>query len=113
MGIGPITAGGNGSADLIADASGATTLEALLERQGIQPPRWSPNDVHAENWWSAISQMYAENASGEVQGVIGSNRRPGNVWETVELPRLMENTGVTTITVIDPDTGTETIVFQR
>lgn len=112
-GIGPITAGGNGGADLIAHGSGATTLESLLEQNGIQPPKWSPNDVHAERWWSAVSQMYAENASGEVHAVIGSSLRPGNVWENVELPRLMENPNVTQIIVIDPDTGIETTVFQR
>lgn len=112
-GIGPLTAGGNGAADLIAHGSRATTLESLLEQNGIQPPKWSPNDVHAENWWSAVSQMYAEKASGEVHAVIGSTLRPGNVWENVELPRLMENPNITRIIVIDPDTGIETTVFQR
>ena len=112
-GIGPISAGGNGVADLIAGGSHATTLEGLLESKGIQPPKWSPNDTYADNWWSAVSQMYAENTSGEVHAVIGPNLRPGNVWENVELPRLMENPNVTKIIVIDPDTGIETIVFQR
>ncbi|EPQ21541.1 hypothetical protein J108_20675 [Mycobacteroides abscessus subsp. bolletii CRM-0020] len=57
--------------------------------------------------------MYAESASGEVRAVIGSNLRPGNVWQTVELPRLMDNPHVNRIVVIDPDTGIETTVFQR
>jgi hypothetical protein len=113
MGIGPISAGGNGAADLIAGGSNATTLEGLLESNGINPPKWSPTDTYADNWWSAVSQMYAENSSGEVYAVIGPNLRPGNVWETVELPRLMQNPNVTTITVIDPATGIETTVFER
>ncbi|MGE2736078.1 hypothetical protein [Mycolicibacterium vaccae] len=112
-GIGPMAAGGNGAADLIAHGSNATVLEALMEKNGIQPPKWSPTDVHAENWWSAVSQMYAANASGEVHAVVGSNLRPGNVWESFELPRLIENPNVTRIIVIDPDTGIETIIFQR
>jgi hypothetical protein len=113
MGIGPISAGGNGAADLIAGGHRATTLEGLLDANGIQPPKWSPTDVHAENWWSAVSQIYAENASGEVRAVVGPNLRPGNVWENVELPRLMDNPNVAKIIVIDPDTGIETTVFQR
>ena len=112
-GVGPVIAGGNGNADLIAIGNNGTTLEALLEAQGIQPPVWTPGDVHAQNWWSAVSQTYAENCSGEVTAVIGSNLRPGNVWETVELPRLMQNPDVTQITVINSDTGVATIVFRR
>ncbi|CPW03017.1 Hypothetical protein ERS075662_02990 [Mycobacteroides abscessus] len=112
-GIGPISAGGNGAADLIADGSRATTLEGLLDSQGIKPPKWSPTDDYAQKWWDGTSQMYAESASGEVRAVIGSNLRPGNVWQTVELPRLMDNPHVNRIVVIDPDTGIETTVFQR
>ncbi|WP_100484957.1 endonuclease [Mycobacteroides abscessus] len=112
-GIGPISAGGNGAADLIADGSRATTLEGLLDSNGIKPPKWSPTDDYAQQWWNGTSQMYAENASGEVRAVIGSNLRPGNVWQTVELPRLMDNPNVSRVVVIDPDTGIETIVFQR
>ncbi|WP_100459589.1 hypothetical protein [Mycobacteroides abscessus] len=112
-GIGPISAGGNGAADLIADGSRATTLEGLLDSQGIRPPKWSPTDSYAQKWWDGTSQMYAESASGEVRAVIGSNLRPGNVWQTVELPRLMDNPYVNRIVVIDPDTGIETTVFER
>ncbi|WP_212757699.1 hypothetical protein [Mycobacterium sp. DBP42] len=113
IGIGPISAGGNGAADLIAGGNTATTLEGLLDANGIQPPKWSPTDVYADNWWSAVSQIYAENASGEVHAVVGSNLRPGNVWENVELPRLMDNPNVTKIIIIDPDTGIHTTVFER
>ncbi|WKG05766.1 hypothetical protein [Mycolicibacterium sp. HK-90] len=113
IGIGPISAGGNGAAELIAGGNSATTLEGLLDANGIQPPKWSPTDVYADNWWSAVSQIYAENASGEVHAVVGSNLRPGNVWENVELPRLMENPNVTKVIVIDPDTGIHTTIFER
>lgn len=112
-GIGPISAGGNGAADLIADGSHATTLEGLLDSNGIKPPRWSPTDDYAQQWWNGTSQMYAENASGEVRAVVGSDLRPGNVWQTVELPRLMDNPNVSRVVVIDPDTGIETTVFER
>lgn len=113
IGVGPVSAGGNGAADLLAHGSNGTTLESLLELHGVEPPKWSPGDTYSENWWSGVSRLYAENASGEVHAVVGSNLRPGNVWETVELPRLMDNPNVTKIVVINPDTGYETIVFRR
>lgn len=113
MGIGPESAGGDGSAARIADSFNGTTLEGLLERNGIEPPKWSPDDPAAERWWSDVSDMYAGNVSGEVRAVVGSQLRPGNIWESVELPRLMENPAVTRITQIDAETGHATEIFSR
>lgn len=113
VGIGPSSAGGNGSADLFADSHSGTTLEGLLERNGISPPKWSFDDPAAEAWWSKVSETYAANARGEVHAVIGQNLRPGGVWQTVELPRLMDNPNVTKIVIIDPETGAETSIFER
>jgi hypothetical protein len=113
IGVGPESAGGSGSASRIADSHNGTTLEGLLERNGIQPPKWSPDDPAAERWWSDVSDMYAQNASGEVRAVVGAQLRPDNIWQHVELPRLMENPNVTRITEIDAGTGRETEVFNR
>ncbi|MCV7101197.1 hypothetical protein [Mycobacterium palustre] len=88
-------------------------MEGLLERNGVKPPKWSFDDPAAEQWWSQVSGMYAENTQGEVHAVIGSNLRPGNVWETIELKRLIENPNVTKIVIIDPETGGETTIFER
>ncbi len=112
-GIGPTSAGGNGSADVYAASHSGTTLEGLLERNGITPPKWSFDDPAAEEWWSKVSETYADNAQGEVRAVIGSDLRPGGVWQSVELPRLMNNPNVTRIVIIDPETGTETTIFER
>lgn len=113
VGIGPESAGGSGAADLYAASHNGTTLEGLIEGNGITPPKWSFDDSPSQEWWSEVSRIYASNAEGEVRAVVGSNLRPGNIWETVELPRLMENPNVTRIIIIDPDTGTETIIFER
>lgn len=113
VGIGPQSAGGNGLADMLADANQGTTLEGLLEKNGVRPPKWSFDDPDAELWWNEVSGMFARNVQGEVHAAIGSNLRPGNVWETVELPRLINNPNVTRITITDPDTGVETVVFKR
>lgn len=112
IGVGPESAGGSGAADALAGSHG-TTLEGLIDSNKIITPKWSPDDPMAEKWWSEVSRTYAENARGEVHAVIGSNLRPGNIWENVELPRLMANPNVTRIVVVDPDTGLERIVFER
>lgn len=113
VGIGPTSAGGNGSADVYAASHSGTTLEGLLERNGITPPKWSFDDPAAEEWWSKVSETYASNSQGEVRAVIGPDLRPGGVWQSVELPRLMNNPNVTKIVIIDPETGAETTIFER
>jgi hypothetical protein len=113
IGIGPESAGGNGSADLFAASHGGTTLEGLLERNGVKAPLFDFTDAASQEWWSTVSGMYAENVQGEVYAVVGSNVRPGNVWETVELPRLIDNPNVTKIVVIDPETGLQKTICER
>ncbi|MEM6108583.1 hypothetical protein AAHS21_20465 [Mycobacterium sp. 050272] len=113
IGIGPVSAGGNGAADLYAGSHEGTTLEGLLERNGVVPPKWSFDDPAAQDWWSRVSGMFAENVVGQVHAVIGSDLRTGNVWETVELPRLMDNPNVTRIVIIDPENGSVTNIFER
>jgi len=45
--------------------------------------------------------------------VVGQSLRKGNIWENVELPRLMGNDNVTKITTIDPMTQSEKVIFIR
>ena len=70
------------------------------------------------NWyikeiWSQVSKEYAEKVSGEVKAVIGKDLRPNNIWESFELPALKNNINVTKITIIDPETLIEKIIFIR
>ena len=51
--------------------------------------------------------------SGRTDGVVGAELRPGNIWENVELPRLIKNPNVTKITIIDSKTGIEIVIFER
>ena len=76
-------------------------------------PEWDFNNPSTMEAWDAASGAYAEQVSGEIRAVIGSELRTGNIWENVELPRLMKNTNVTKITTIDPKTGVEKIIFER
>lgn len=111
IGVGPDD---SGIAELIAHGSGGTTLEMTLAEKGIDPlPVWNRHDPVSVQFWEDASAAYAENAQGEVTAIIGSNLRPGNVWQTVEIPRLMENPDITRIVQIDPDTGQSTTIFER
>jgi RHS repeat-associated protein len=113
VGVGPVSAGGDGSSVRFAEAHSGTVLEDLLERNGVEAPKWSPGDVAAQKWWSDVSDMYAGNVTGEVRAVVGSQLRPGNIWQSVELPRLMDNPAVTRIVEIDAGTGAERVLFDR
>ncbi len=111
IGVGP---DGSGIAELIAQGSGGTTLEMRLAENGVNPlPVWNRHDPVSVQFWEDASAAYAENARGEVTAIIGSNLRPGNVWQTIEIPRLMENPEITRIMQIDPDTGQTTTIFER
>lgn len=111
IGVGP---DGSGIAERVADGSGGTTLEMTLENNGLHPlPAWNRHDPESVRFWEEASAAYAENARGEVTAVVGSDLRPGNIWQTVEIPRLMDNPNVTRIVQIDPDTGDLTVIFQR
>ena len=103
---------GPGAAANIAAPKGGTTLESLMESRGVHLPPWgNGEDPAVVKAWEAVSDTYAQGVSGEVRAVVGSDLRPRNVWQTVELPRLMSNPKVTRIIQIDPETGVESILF--
>jgi len=101
--------GGEVRALEIAKSKGGTTLEGLLDDKGIKMPAWTDNP----EIWADVSAEYANQVSGEVRAVVGKELRPDNIWENVELPRLKTNTNVIKITIIDPDTLEETVIFTR
>ena len=105
--------GGADNAANIAKSRGGVTLESTIESQNIVMPEWDFNNPSTMEAWDLASGAYAEQVSGEIRAVIGAELRTGNIWENVELPRLMENPNVTKITTIDPKTGVEKIIFER
>ncbi|EPM8044753.1 T7SS effector LXG polymorphic toxin [Listeria monocytogenes] len=107
---------GIGGADIAADVAkskGGVTLESTIGNKNIEMPDWDFNNPESMKAWDLASGSYAEQVSGEVRAVVGSDLRKGNIWENVELPRLKNNPNVTKITTIDPKTGLEKIIFER
>jgi hypothetical protein len=111
IGVGPDD---SGIAERIAAGSNGTTLEMTLSENGMHElPVWNRHDPESVRFWEDASTAYADNARGEVTAIVGSDLRPGNIWQNVEIPRLMENPNVFRIVQIDPDTGELTIIFER
>ena len=105
--------GGADRAREIAEDMGGVTLEMVMDEKGIDPPTWDPNDPVSEKNWKDISRAYAEQASGEVWGVIGQDLRANNIWENLEYVTLLANPEVTKITLIDPWTLEEKVLLDR
>ena len=105
--------GGDQVAAEIAMQRGGTTLEQLVQTRGIDLPVWDAENPASINAWGNASRSYAEGASGDVHVILGNSPRPGNTWETVELPALRSNPNVTRVIKIDPASGQESVIFER
>lgn len=105
--------GGMDVAKKIAKNKGGVTLESTIDDTNIVMPEWDFNTPSSVTAWEEASNVYAEQVSGEIRAVVGSELRPGNIWENIELPRLKANPNVTKVTTIDPKTEVEKIIFER
>jgi hypothetical protein len=105
--------GGAEVAENIAKSRGGVTLESTIKDKAIEMPEWDFNNPKSIEAWENVSAEYAAQVSGEVRAVVGSELRPGNIWENVEMPRLINNPKVTKITTLDPLNQTEKVIFDR
>jgi hypothetical protein len=100
-------------AQLLTEGTHGSTLEQILDEQGLtdrMPTDWDSRSTHET--WAAISTELAENASGDVRAYVGDVRAE-SVWNTYELPTLLNNPNVTSITIIDAYTGRIVQIFER
>jgi len=105
--------GGAKIAARIAEKGNGTTLETLVGKNNIEMPKYDFNNPASIKAWEDASREYANQATGEIRVILGKNLREGNIWENVEQPLLKNNLNVTKITVIDPKTGIEEVIFER
>ncbi|MDO7837515.1 hypothetical protein Q4610_20965 [Sphingobium sp. HBC34] len=105
--------GGAETAAGVARNGGGTTLEMFIESRGIQMPVWDAANPSSVKAWQDVSRVYASSASGEVRAVLGSNLRPGNIWETIELPALRANPNVSRVVTVNPATRAEATLWGR
>jgi hypothetical protein len=96
---------GAATAAKYASENSGMTLEQTLAQEGITEPTTAAR-------WDALSEQFAENASGTVRAVLG-NVSSSSTWARVELPILEANSNVTQIIQIDPTTGEQTVILSR
>ncbi len=97
--------------DSIAKKYGGETIEMVAKRQNLN----MPNDFSqpAVEIWNQASKVWAENSSGVIRVVLGTDLRAGNTWIAYELPALLKNKNVTKIISIDPKTLKETLIYSK
>lgn len=110
---GKLLVSGDEVAAEIANKCGGTTLETQIKVNNIEMPKWDFDVPESIKAWEDTSAAYAKQVSGDVRAIVGKKLRPENIWENIELPRLMQNPNVSKITTIDPDTLAETVIFER
>ena len=82
-----------------------------MRDRGIAMPEWIPGDAAVRGQWEEASRLYAKGASGDVVAIVGSEVNPTGVWKSAEVPALIDNPNVTSITEIDLVTGKATRVW--
>lgn len=105
--------GGADIAEGIARNRGGVTLESTIKDKNIDMPEWDFDNPQSIKAWEDVSAAYAKQVTGEIRAVVGKELRAGNIWENVELPRLISNDKVTKIKTIDPCNQTEKIIFEK
>lgn len=80
----------------LASSHGGSTLEQRLANKKVAMPQFGSSPA-AKAAWRFASGTYATQASGTAFVVLGKCVRPGNTWETTELPTLQKGGKVTCV----------------
>ena len=110
---GNVSRGSAAVANEYARNNNGVTMNMLIESNMADLPEWDFGDVDSISSWTDASKAYAEQASGDVRVIARPPLREGNVFENVELPTLKKNRRVTSITMINPDTGEKNVIYRR
>jgi hypothetical protein len=97
----------------IANESGGTTLEGALADADITMPVFSDRTPEAIQAWELASRIFAEQASGDVFVVMGTEIRDGNVFQTLEFPTLQANQNVRRVIRMDNQGREVEVLFDR
>jgi RHS repeat-associated protein len=96
-------------ANSVAKQNGGNTLEGLVADNNLKMPGWNPNDAEVGRKWTDASETFAKNSNADTHvvfpdkpgsvtstgipnpnGDIYAYRRPDNVFDVTEYPKLDE-----------------------
>jgi hypothetical protein len=89
----------------LAKSKGGATLEQRLAK--VAMPQFGTSD-EARATWKFAAGLYAQNAAGDVNVVIGGSARPRNTWTDVEFPALKAGGKVNCVFVYSEKSGFKT-----
>lgn len=83
-----------------ANQNGGMTLEMLIDQERIRAPKWNRQKPSSLQWWDDASKEFADLSSGQTRVIVGPNVKVDSVFNRIELPALMKNDNISTISVI-------------
>jgi RHS repeat-associated protein len=104
--------GGEQTAANWAAQNGGATLETTIASRGITLPVWDASNAASVAAWRQASTEFAAGASGNIRVLQGDVLRSDAIWAD-EFKALQANPKVTSIRSIHPETGGETLLWQR
>jgi len=104
---------GDASAAAWVSRHGGATLETTIAERGIQLPVWDPANPASLAAWRRASEEFAAGARGSIRVLQTEMVRVNSIWAEVEFPALKANPNVTSITAVNPETGTEVLLWSR
>ncbi|MCI0539927.1 MAG: hypothetical protein L0Z50_32370, partial [Verrucomicrobiales bacterium] len=104
--------GGSERAANWAAQHGGTTLESTLASRGITLPAWDASNPAVVAAWRQAARGFAAGATGEIRVLQGDLLRVDAIWRD-EFRALQANPNVNLIRVINPETGTEVLLWSR
>lgn len=105
--------GGDSAAASWAAKNGGMTLESTMASRGITLPAWDASNPSVVNAWQQASAAFARGAQGNVTVLQETAVRTNSVWAQVEYPALTANPHVTSITAVNPVTGSSNVLWTR
>ncbi len=105
--------GGDQAAASWASKNGGVTLETMMTQRGVTLPAWDASNPAVVSAWRQASAEFAQGARGNVTVLQGDAIRINSVWAEVEYPALTTNPNVTSITAVNPATGSSTVLWTR
>ncbi len=104
--------GGAAKAASWAAQHGGATLESTLALRGVTLPACDASNPAVVAAWRQASMDFAAGARGNIRVLQGDVLRLDSIWRD-EFRALRANPNVNSIRAINPDTGTETLLWSK